>query len=318
MNKNQYSDKSAIVILGGTSIKSYIDKLRSIDKEKFVIFAETKCISKTLYNHNIFPDYFICPFSIKLKDNYYQNFIYRSIMRGIDIKYFVKKEYHQEADYIKNNFETFYESWRPQKGLHKVFKYKKNVFLKNSPYDNLGLFPNANLIINQNDFKNNFDNFKYKNELTKIEYTKIDKKFDVDSYYDVKLKNNILYFKDTNFLNTQAICHFPLLKYLGFKKTYFLGMDMNFLGSFEYDFRNIFKSKIHFYLFLILIRKTLNGNFKLNFPIYLRPQDDFLNLKLIIPINNNFYRVIADDKYAKVPNLNEINLKNFLNILKLK
>ena len=91
---------------------------------------------------------------------------------------------------------------------------------------------------------------------------------------------------------------------------------MNFLGSFEYDFKTIFKSKIHYYLFLILIRKTLNGIFKLNFPIYLRPKDDFLNLELIIPTVNNFYRVIPDDKYEKVPNLNEINFKNFLNILK--
>jgi hypothetical protein len=316
MYKNQFSNKSAVVILGGTSINAYIKKLNQINKDKFVIFAESKCISKKLYAHNIFPDYFICPFSIKLKDNYYQNFIYRSLMRGIDIKKFVKKEYHQEVDYIKDNFKTFYESWRPQKGLHKVFKYKKNVFLKNSPYDNLGLFPNSNLIINQNDFEENFDKFKYKNEITRIGYTKIDKKFDISSYYDVKEKNNIIYFKDTNFLNTQAICHFPLLKYLGFTKTYFLGMDMNFLGSFEYDFRTIFKSKIHYYLFLILIRKTLNGNFKLNFPIYLRPKDDFLNLELIIPTVNNFYRVISDDKYEKVPKLNEINFKNFLNILK--
>ena len=108
MNKNQYSNKSAIVILGGTSIDTYIDKLSLTDKNKFVIFAETKCISKKLYDQKIIPDYFICPFSIKLKDNYYQNFIFRSLMCDIDIKKFVKKKYFEEVDYLKNNFKFFY------------------------------------------------------------------------------------------------------------------------------------------------------------------------------------------------------------------
>ena len=315
MNKNYYSNKSAIVILGGTSIKTYIDKLSSINKKKYIIFAETKCISKKLYEYNIFPDYIICPFSIKLKDNYYQNFIYKSLTRGIDIKKFIKKEYFEQVDYIKANFNNFFENWRPQKGIHKKFKYKKNIFLKNSPYENLELFPNSKLIVNESDFQDNFEKFKYKNEIIKINFKKTEDKFNIDNYYNLVEENGTLYFNDTKFLNSQAICHFPLLKYLGFEKNYFLGMDMNFFGSFEYDFREIFKSKFHFYTFLFIIRKTLNGNFKMNFPIYLRPKDEFKNLKLIIPDMNNFYRVITNEKYTKVPKLNEINLSQFLKIL---
>ena len=315
MNKNQYSNKSAIVILGGTSINSYIHNLSIIDKNKFVIFAETKCISKKLYDLKVFPDYFICPFSIKLKDNYYQNFIFRSLMCNTDIKKFVKKKYFQEVDYLKNNFNFFYEDWRPQKGIHKKFNYKKNVFLKNSPYDNLKLFPKSNLIIDDEDFKKNFNNFFYPNPVTKIRFNSNSSKFNLDEYYNVQNENGILNFIATNFLNSQSICHFPLLKFLGFKKIYFLGMDMNFFGSFEFDFREIFKSKFHLYLFIFLIRKSLNGNYKLNYPIYLRPQQEFLNLKLIIPDQNNYYRVVTNGKLANVSKINTINHDDFLDIL---
>ncbi len=315
MNKNQYSNKSAIVILGGTSIDTYIDKLSLTDKNKFVIFAETKCISKKLYDQKIIPDYFICPFSIKLKDNYYQNFIFRSLMCDIDIKKFVKKKYFEEVDYLKNNFKVFYEDWRPHKGIHKKFIFKKSVFLKNSPYDNLKLFPKSNLIIDEEDFKKNFDNFSYQNETIKIKFNSNNDKFNLNEYYNVKNENGILNFKETNFLNSQSICHFPLLKFLGFKKIYFLGMDMNFFGSFEFDFREIFKSKFHLYLFIFLIRKTLNGNFKMNFPIYLRPKEEFLNLKSIIPDQNNYYRVITNEKLPNIPKINTIKLDDFLDIL---
>lgn len=315
MHKNQYSDKDAIVLLGGTSIKSYIAKLKNINKSKFVIFAESKCISKKLLDNGINPDYFICPFSIKLKDNYFQNFIFRSLLKGINIKKFIEKKYYDEVDYIKNNFDFFYKKWRPERGLHKKFIFKKNLFLKKSPYDNLKFFPEAKIIIDQNDFDQNFEKFEYDNEKIIIQFNNNTQYFDQNKYYNVQKINGVLNFEDTSFLNSQSICHFPLMKYLGFKKVFFLGMDMNFFGSFEYDFREIFKSKLHLSVFIFLVRKTLNGNFKMNYPIYLRPKDEFLNLDQIIPEKNNFFRVVTKDKMCKVPKLNIIHAEEFSNIL---
>lgn len=312
MHKNQYQNKSAIVILGGTSIKSYLKHLNLINKEKFTIFAETKCISKLLHEYDIFPDYFICPYSVKLKDNYYQNFIFRSLMANVNIKHFVKKKYFDEIEYLKGNFKFFFEDGRFHKGIHKKFIHKKNIFLRNSPYENLKLFPKSKLIINENDFKKNFDKFDYGNELIKINFEKKNKNFNIDDYYNVEEKNGLLYLSETNFLNSQSICHFPLLKFLGFKSIYFLGMDMTFFGSFEFDFREIFKSKLHIYLFIFLIRKTLNANFKMNFPVYLRPKEEFLNLKLIINENNNYFRVITKDNYLNIPKINTIEVDKFL------
>ncbi len=312
MEKNFYKNMNAIVILGGTSFDNYIHKLKNIDKKKNIIFIETKCISRKLLDFDIYPDYIICPFSIKLKDNYFQNIIYRSIMAGVNILKFIKEDYHHDANLILSNKNQYFEVWRPQKGMHKKLKYKKDVYLKNSPYENLSNFPNSKIFLDINDFVENFSEIKFKNKIIKISFENSDKEFNLDEYFDIKFKNDKLIFKDTNFLNSQSICHFPLLKYLGFEKVFFLGMDMNFFGSYEYDFRKIFKSKIHFYLFLFLIRKTLNGNMKMNFPIYLRPKSEFENLKNIISEKNNFYRVINGKNYCKIPKINEIKVNEFI------
>ena len=237
-------------------------------------------------------------------------------MRDIDIKKFIKKKYHDEVDYLRFNFDKFYETWRPQKGLNKRLKYKKDIFLNNSPYENLNLFPESKIIINQKDYLNNFSDFKFNNKVVKIDFKNMHSKFSVEDYYNIEFDNDTLWLKDTNFLNSQAICHFPILKYLGFEKIYFLGMDMNFLGSYEFDFRKIFISKYHLYFFLFIIRKTLNGNFKMNFPIYLRPRDEFETLSNIIPDKNNFYRVVNFSDYKTLPKINEIGIKEFLENIK--
>ena len=56
----------------------------------------------------------------------------------------------------------------------------------------------------------------------------------------------------------------------------------------------------------------------MNFPIYLRPKEEFNNLEMIIPSENNFYRVVDKSNYVKVPKLNEISIKDFLNTFNLQ
>jgi hypothetical protein len=316
--KNFYKCKNAIVILGGTSIKKYLSVLRNINKEENVIFAETKCISKKLYENQIFPDFIICPFSNKLKDNYFQNIIYRSFLRKVNIKFFIKKKFFHEVDYLKLKFDEIYEVWRPHKGINKNLKYKNNIYLKNSPFENLDFFPDSKIILNKSDYLENFPDIKLNNQIINLKFIKIERDFNQKDYFDIDYSDNAFYLKESNFLNSQAICHFPILNYLGFKKIFFLGMDMNFFGSYAYDFKEIFKSTYHLYLYLFIIRKTLNGNFKMNFPIYLRPKEEFNNLEMIIPSENNFYRVVDKSNYVKVPKLNEISIKDFLNTFNLQ
>lgn len=315
--KDIYKNKNAIVLLGGTSLKKYIHHLKNLDKSNNIIFCEPNCISDNLKKFEIYPDYVICPFSVKLKNNYFQSIIYRSFLRKINIKHFIKKKYHLEVDELKKNFDEIFEIWRPHRGINKRYKYKIDVYLKNSPYSKLQLFPETKIILNQEDYYENFENEKIKNKIIKLKFEKKEEKLSVEEYFNINYFDNTFYLKESNFLNSQAICHFPILKFLGFEKIFFLGMDMNFFGNFSYDFREIFKSKYHLYLFLFVIRKTLNGNFKMNFPIYLRPKEEFDTLKSIIPEKNNFFRIIDNDKYTPVPKLNTLSINEFIEKLNL-
>ena len=307
---NCYKDLNALVFLGGPSINNYIHKLIDLKKEKFITFIEPRSISKELLKYKFEPDYIICPFSTKLKDNNFQNIILRSFLSGIDIKKFIKLKYHDEVNYLKKNFNKYYESWNPNKGIHKKFKIKTDIYFKNSPFDNLKYFKNSKIFLNKKDFLQNFTNLKLSNEIIDIGFEDRVENFDIEEYYKVENQDNKLLFSNTSFINTQAICHFSLLNYLGFKKVYFLGMDMNFYGNFEHYNLDIFKSKIHFNIFLFYIRKSLNGNFKLNFPFYLRPKEEFNTLKQVLKKDNQFYRVVDENNKLKI-NMNSINEKDF-------
>ena len=314
IEKNFYSEKNAIVFLGGTSIARYLNKLGNINKDKNVIFIESKLISEVLIKNNLDPDYIICPFPDKLKDNYLQNIIFRSLKAKVNIKFFIKKEFFDEVDYIKDNFDKFFEEWKPNRGIHKRIKYKKNIYLKNSPYENLKYFPNSKIFTNIALFNKEFETFKYKNEIINLNFVDGLKNFDKE-YFKVNYENNTINIFKTNFLNSQTICNFPLLNFFGFKKIFFLGLDMDFFGSYEYRYLDIFRSKFHFYSFLFLIRKTLNGNFKMNFPIYLRPKEEFFDLNKILKIQNNFIRVLSrQDKL--LPYMKNILIDDFLKIIK--
>ena len=63
-------------------------------------------------------------------------------------------------------------------------------------------------------------------------------------------------------------------------------------------------------MFLFYIRNSLNGNFKLNFPFYLRPKEEFNTLKQVLKKDNQFYRVLIKNDKLKM-NMNSINEKDF-------
>ena len=54
----------------------------------------------------------------------------------------------------------------------------------------------------------------------------------------------------------------------------------------------------------------------MNFPIYLRPKDEFENLSNIIPDQNNLFRVVNFSNYKSLPKINEIGITEFLENIK--
>ena len=106
-----------------------------------------------------------------------------------------------------------------------------------------------------------------------------------------------------------AISFYPLIYYMGVKNVIFLGMDMSMLGTMEYSAPFVFRSMIHFYCYLLMVRKAFNANYVFNFPIYLRPKSEFSD---IIQLWNfwdmNFLRVNDPYRYfAKLKGIRHID-----------
>ena len=90
INQNFYKDFNALVFLGGPSLKKYIHKLKDLERDKFITFIEPDQFKRAI-KYNFEPDYIICPFSTKLKDNNFQNIILRSFLSVLILKIYKNK-----------------------------------------------------------------------------------------------------------------------------------------------------------------------------------------------------------------------------------
>ena len=72
-------------------MQAYIDKIKNLDKSKFIVFVESKAITPLLISSGVRPDYILAPYANKLIDNALQHFIYRSFLaKRVKISYFLK------------------------------------------------------------------------------------------------------------------------------------------------------------------------------------------------------------------------------------
>tara|TARA_B100000989_G_scaffold127193_1_gene94409 strand:+ start:4210 stop:5181 length:972 start_codon:yes stop_codon:yes gene_type:complete len=308
--QKKYLDKYAILLLGGNSCLQNLYKLKFINKKKFVIFVETKSLTNYFYNLQIQPDYLLATFPEKLKDNSLHNFIFRSFLQKSIIKPFLNQKYHEVYDFMKINFNKYFENFNLQKGPHKRYKYKENVYLKDSPMDILKKYPNLSIITNFERFKFHFPNLEFNNKFFYISQNNENlKNFNLENYFNPCLELNNLKIGYAPFLNSSAINIYPILNFMGFKKIFFLGMDMNMLGSMEYSANNVFKNMLYFKYYIYRNRKSFNANYKINIPYYYRPQSEFDDLKLLNKNNYiEFTRITNNNKYeAKIDYIKSID-----------
>lgn len=312
IKKNQ--KKNAILICGGPSVEKKLSDLKKLNKTRNVIFIEARALTPAFAKSGIIPDYIFAPYPEKLSQNGFQNYIYRSFLANVNIKYFIKKKYQLESDYIKKNFKKYFKIWKPEKGIHKKFKLKKSLYFKDSPIDLLKKFPKLKIITNKSNFKKYYDKIHLKNRILDISFTSKTNKFSYTKYFNPELNKGSLKIFSSNFLNSAAICFLPIINKLGYKRLYLLGLDMNMLGNMEYSAKNLFKSFFHYFLFFFLVKRSFNANFKINFPFYLRPNSEFKDFENIFfhdPIKT--YNVVDSSLLVgKIKNLKEISYKFFL------
>ena len=91
--KDNYQNKSALLISGGPSSIELSPKLKYINRDKFTIFLESKALTPYFVSCGTEPDFICFLIQRKQKDNSLQNLVYQSLKVNIPIKPFVKKNF---------------------------------------------------------------------------------------------------------------------------------------------------------------------------------------------------------------------------------
>ncbi len=313
--KNKHQNQRALVIFGGPSIVANRYPLQSIDKSRYTVFLESKALTPYFLKSGLVPDYYLMFFLEKCKSNAFQHVVFQSFLADIKLDDLLREQFLAEYHFMKDHFDMFFEPFRPHKGPHKKYRYRPDVFLKNSPLDLLANFPGVAGLSIESNFQDYAGSFSYQNPVHKFHVRKAEKQFDLDDYFHVDDEGDIPSLKDYSFLNSAAIALFPILKYLGFDSVFFLGMDMSMLGSMEFAACYTFKSMKHYEKFFKKAQRVFNASFRENKRKFMRPPYDFEAVEQILSYRGmTFLNIYEPFEYAMpVPGIRSISFKEFLN-----
>ncbi len=298
--KQVYHGERAAVILGGPSLVASDFDFRRLRDQGFVTLVEAKALTPFVLRDGFVPDYYLMLFPEKSKDNAFQHFVYRSLLAGYPIGPWLEPSHKAEASAILDRADEYFEPWRPERGPHKRFRWRPDVYLPGSPYELLQQLPQTKIIANRALVDEYFPHFAYSEQAYYFGQTFEEPAFDFDKYYNPFERDDSVFLRcaDT-FLNSAAIALYPLLRYMGFRDVFFVGMDMSMIGSLEYAAPFTFRSMAHYWWFFRRTMRVFNGNYRANGWQFARPKSEFDDLRLLwadSPVR--FTRVYEPWRYA--------------------
>jgi hypothetical protein len=258
--KNKYINKNAVIIFGGPSILDNNYDLSLLSGKDNIIFLESKALTPQFVKFGIEPDFFFMPYPEKTRTNSLQYMFIQALSCNFDLKKYLKKKYIDEWVSFKDRFGEYADIWRIEYP-HKRYRIKSNVVLDNSPLSLLKKFPNMGLITY--DVAYDADGISQVNLPNKVfKFTHSDENCDdIDRYFNPVTTNGKLTLANMGFMNSAAISLYPVLNSMGFKKVFFIGMDMSYLGSFEFSAPYIFKTMKDFGVFFDSSRASFTYTF---------------------------------------------------------
>lgn len=313
--RDAHRGQRALVIFGGPSLLAQGFDFSWLRSSGYVTFLETKALTPGFLKAGAPPDYYLMLFPEKAKDNTLQHWVYRSLLAKVNIDWMLKPQYRAEAQSIRDNFERNFEVWRPHRGPHKNFRWRPDVYLRDSPYELLAQAPTSRVIANRELREQYFPHFAYEDRTYYFDQRFEDRPFELNEYFSpVERDGRILVGGGRTFMNSAAIALYPILRYLGFEEVFFIGMDMSILGSFEYAAPYTFQTMAHFWWFWRRNGRVFNGNYKANGWMFKRPQSEFDDLRMLwrdAPLR--FTRVYDPWRYAsKVDGIRTMSMSEFL------
>lgn len=311
--KHAHRADRAVVILGGPSLIAQDFDLARLGHRGFVTFLETKALTPLLLQRGFRPDYFLLPFPEKAKDNSVQHFVYRSFLADTRIDGLLRPPYAALPKRLRAEFNKYFESWRPEKGAHKRYRWRPDVYLENSPYHLVEKVPATKILVNRTLIREYFPSFSYDERSFYFDQAVGKVARSAAAYFNPLERDGIPTVYGSAFFNVAAIALYPLLNYMGFRQVYCVGMDMSMLGSMEYAAPYTFRSMAHFWWFFRRTRHAFNANYKANGWLFRRPRSEFDDLRMLwkdAPLT--FTRVYEPWRYASpIDGIRTISLQQF-------
>lgn len=297
--KNAHRGEQAAVIMGGTSLIEQAFDFGRLRSKGVVTFLESKALTPRFLASGLTPDYYLMLSADKSLSSALHNWAFRAFLAGVRIEPFVKREFLPVVREMRERFDELFERGNVTRGAHKTYRWRPGVRLQNSPYDLLSRLPKTKILAEQSLLDKYCPAFDGPQERFLYHQRAQPEAFDLEQYYGVDESDGQVTLRNFNFLNSAAIALYPLLRYMGFRTVYFLGMDMSMLGSMEYGAPFTFKSMAHFRWYFWRTRHVFNANYQPNRPWYLRPKSEFEALKSVIdPSKLDLVRVFTPYRYA--------------------
>jgi hypothetical protein len=312
--KNVHRGDRAVVVLGGPSLieqRFAFDRLRG---KGFVTFLESKALTPAFLGTGVEPDYFLMLFPEKCSSNGFHNFVFRSFLaqyRGMGR--LVRPQFLPALRDMQEHFDEYFEPWRPHRGAHKRYRWRADVELKDSPVALLEHLPRTKILANDSLMATYFPKFRHANERYVFDQPSESQPFDRDTYYTVRDDGERVTVENFGFYNSAAIVLYPLLRYMGFRTVYFVGMDMSMLGTMEYAAPYTFRSMLHYRWFFQRTKHSFNAAYRQNRPWYIRPQSEFEDLRALLdPARLELVRVFDPYPYTTpIPFMPSISTAEF-------
>lgn len=311
--KDAHRGERAAVIMGGTSLVAQQFDFARLGSQGFVTFLESKALTPGFLASGLVPDYYLMLSPDKSLNNAFHNWVFRAFVAGFSVDRFVKPEFLPVVQEMRARFDELFEAGSAERGVHKRYRWRSAVQLRDSPSDLLAALPATKILAERTLLEKVFPGRDWGNECYLYDQQGEAEPFDRQRYYDVIEADDRVRLRNSQFQNSAAIALYPLLHYLGFRSVYFLGMDMSMLGSMEYGAPYTFKSMLHFRWYFSRTRHVFNANYRPNRPWYLRPQSEFEVLRsLLDPERIDFVRVFTPYRYTVptgfMPSISEADL----------
>jgi hypothetical protein len=259
--ENRHKGERAIVIMGGPSLLKTGCAVERLRDKGFVVFLESKALTRRFLDWRLPVDYYQMFYPEKSKSTSFQMVVLQAILSKLDLKPFVREERHEEIDHILSNQDHYFTPG-PQNITHKRLRWRPDVFLPGSPFDLLAEIPTAALIayrpaldaaVEHQTFSQAIHTFETNDDAPGV--------LPLESYYRPSIQEGRLVLQGSRMSNSAAIALYPLLKFMGFAKSYFLGADMTMLGSMEHSAPFTFCSMEAFRAFFERARRAFGTHF---------------------------------------------------------